>query len=144
MNNLDEAYNIIDKELEHLSKESDAAIDFNIYSTVGQQALKIIQDHVLITFRSANIPGSMADIQPKGLEVLKIGGIKNYLDKLNNKTIQGEAKEALEIEKLQHDILYLKNQLTDYKSNKRRTSFALIIAIIALLLQLLSLFKAHT
>lgn len=136
-------FKIVDDELDHLLKEKyGATIKFEIYTTEGQQALEIIQNHNLITFRDLEINNCIADISLNGRYVITSGGIKKYLNNLREKVLQKENKEELELEKIKKEIILLKNQLGDYRTNKWIALLALIISVSLAILELLK-FLTH-
>jgi hypothetical protein len=118
--------NLVDEELARFSKEKNGtSIKFDIYTTLGQQALEIIEQHNLITFRGSDKAICIADITLNGEGVIASGGLNTYLDSLGKKVQLKEEKESLEFEKMQSELVLLKMQIVDFNANKWKTNLAI-------------------
>jgi hypothetical protein len=134
------AYKIIDSFLKDLESGKE-----EVFSTYGRPqeynlAKQLFTEYDLIRFR---VPGdnlSIVDITQNGLNIIKVGGIENFLDSKIQQTESKELKEKLEFEKLQAEVVLIQNQLLDYDKTKRRAKRSEWIAIIAILITIISLF----
>lgn len=92
--------------------------------------------HRLITYRNPGSKTSIVDIGNNGLSIIKAGGIKKYLLSINQKS---EEKERLEYEKINAEIIDIRNRIFDYESTKRRTIRSEWIAIVSVAIALITL-----
>jgi hypothetical protein len=132
-------YANIDNALHLLSKSNTGEpLPFNSRDSEGKEAISIIRQHNLISFRSTNINRSIVDITTTGHKVLEMGGINIYLNKLNDIEIRKQNKESLELDKLFSEVQILQRQLSDYTRNK---IIAIAAFVISVCLSLLELYK---
>lgn len=100
-----------------------------------QIAKNLLTEHNLISFQKgyASID-SLIDITVHGLSVLEQGGIKAFLEGKNRKQKINEEREGLELEKLNAEIIDLRNKIFDFESAKSRTIRSEWVAWIGLIL----------
>ncbi len=105
-----------------------------MFTPPGQIAKKIIVDNELIIFRKPEAGlNSVVDISQEGLKVIKNGKIQIYLEKIEENEKQREETEQLELE-------ISRNIVKDYPATKKKANVAFIIAIVAILFQVLQYF----
>lgn len=80
---------------DHLGK-----LDLKYHSTEFNMAANILIDNDLIYLPGTDRQTSVVHIEPKGLAVIELGGIRNYLKRIGDKSIQ-----AAETAKMQNELL---------------------------------------
>jgi len=134
------SFDIIDNFLQHLVNKGHGSVydlSKDFYSTESQMAYKIMCDNELISFRKGYPDkNSIIDIAQNGLTILKYGGYKTYITKSQESSAE---KERLEFEKLNSEIIDIRNRIFDYDSTKRRTVRSEWIAIVSVAIALITL-----
>jgi hypothetical protein len=134
----EKAFVVVDKFLNDLTT-SDKRSWFNTYAKPTEYFLakELMDKYHLITYRAPGSKTSIVDIGDNGLRIIKAGGIKKYLQSINEKS---EEKENLELQQLRTNVQILVDQRSDYlKDRKRfiRNEYALWIGILISLIALL-------
>jgi hypothetical protein len=139
----EKAFIVVDNFLKELSA-SDNGGWFNTYGASSDRILakELLDKYGLITYRSTNRKTSIIDISQEGLRILKAGGLKKYL----SDTIEyAEQKEKMQYEKLNAELIDIRNKIFDYDSTKKRAirgewiaALGLLLSAIAILITLLS------
>lgn len=131
----DKAYVVVDEFL----KKLESAPRGSWFNTLGKGseyhlAKQIMDSLGLITYRSPGSKTSISDITSTGIQVLKSGGIKAYL---NQSSAVATEKENLELQSLRSQTQLLTNQLIDYGSTKAKLDLAnkatVVVAIVAVI-----------
>ena len=139
----EKAFIIIDNFLNELTTSKRDCF-FSTYAKPTEYFLakEIMDKHRLITYRAPGSKMSIIDIGKNGLTIIKAGGIKKYLLSLTQKS---EEKERLEYEKINAEIIDIRNRIFDYDSTKKRAirgewiaALGLLLSAIAILITLLS------
>lgn len=134
------AFKIVDHFLDSLRGNKNGRLILNdrelAYTSEGMIAQEIIYDHNLIILRKPEAgKNSVVDISQKGLEVIRNGGIQIYIEELEGKEEQREEADQLDLE-------ISRNIVKDYPATKRRANIAVIIAVIAIIIQIIQYFIA--
>lgn len=99
MDILEKSYDYIDYTLEELAKLEDKCVSllyfFKLFSPAGQLAQRLLIEHAFIEVEH-ELNGAVVGITDRGRAVLNMGGIRNYLDGLDEKTVtENKARKAL-------------------------------------------------
>lgn len=92
------------------------------FKTLGQPseylfAKQIMDEHQLISYRNPGNRMSISDISSKGLEVIRMGGIKKYLSIKHGSSAE---RESLELQQLRTNVELLKSQYFNYEKDRAR------------------------
>ena len=138
-------FEIIDKYLQNLElNNSNSVYDIGeqFWSPESQMAYKILCDKDLIHFRgNYQDTKSIIDIAPNGVQMLKIGGYKKYLDTLKEQADHEEYAKNLEIEKTKTDLDLARKMLKEYPYTKWFARIGFVIALGLGLLELIRFLK---
>jgi hypothetical protein len=131
------AFTIIDKFLLAISENKEK--NFITYGKNQEYfiAKQLMEKYDLINFRAPGETMSIVDITIDGLNVLKAGGMINFLKNIDDQNETAILKQDLEIEKLDIEIGLINKQLKDYLKTKSWAIAAVIISASVLIFEII-------
>lgn len=132
-----ETYKLIDRFLIQLEKSPNGIrIPFNRSLPVGKAAIQLMMKYELADFGTNDIPSiNFVQKNLNGVKVLEAEGFENWI---NKKILKEDAKEILELRRLELDI---KNAERIYKTYWITFGMALVGLVLSILLGLMQLLK---
>jgi hypothetical protein len=135
----EKSFKVIDEFLLKLQSSPESFITYG-KPTEFFLAKDLMKTHKLIAYRIPGSDTSICDISQTGLEVIKKGGMKNYLLSISQSK---EEKENLELQQLRTNVINLTNQHIDYLRDRKRFIrnewamwLTLLLAAIAIIISL--------
>ncbi|WP_345948426.1 hypothetical protein ABDD95_16415 [Mucilaginibacter sp. PAMB04274] len=126
---------IIDNYLLHLKSVPGGSDIFQVQNrsdNTGQEAIRLMYQHNLISQRNPGNRNSIIDITSEGILVIDNGGFAKFIGKAE---VKKQNKQALEEEKLKYDVINAKRIFRTYW-------WTFGAAITALLISLFNLYKS--
>jgi hypothetical protein len=139
----DLAYDYIDSFLNKLNeKGGDTPMNMaSPHTTAYKIAFEFLFDYDLVSSRRGfKDPQGIVDITPKGINVLKSGGFKCLMDKLEQESLEELRIKQIQAKNDEANLELTTKTLEDFPRTKRRATIAFWIAIALAIIEIVKLF----